>query len=73
MKELYTSLFYKEDSKLNFINKSNKYRFALNGYTAIDEQGVYVLDFEPKGGADFKGTIYVNLEDFAVMRVDYQK
>ncbi len=72
LEELYSDLFYKEDSKLNFIKKSNKYRFALKGYTAIDEQGVYVLDFEPKGGADFKGTIYVNLEDFAVMRLDYQ-
>ncbi len=72
LNELYSGLFFKEDSKLNFIRKSNKYRFSLKGFTAIDEQGVYVLDYEPKGGADFRGTIYVNIEDFAVMRVDYQ-
>ncbi len=72
LENLYADLFYREDSKLNFIQKSNKYRFTLKGFNAIDEQGVYVLDFEPKGGADFKGTIYVNLEDFALMRVDYQ-
>jgi len=72
LKEIYSGLFYMEDSKLNFIRKSNKYRFTLKGYTSIDEDGVYVLEFEPKGGADFKGTLYVNIEDFAVMRLDYQ-
>ena len=37
----------------------------------MDEQGVYVIDFAPKGGADFSGTLYVNIEDYAVMRLDY--
>ena len=68
---IYSDLFYQEDSKLNFIAKSRKYNFSLKGYTSIDEAGVYVIDFTPKGGADFEGTLYVNLEDFAVMRVDY--
>ncbi|MGI9546048.1 MAG: carboxypeptidase-like regulatory domain-containing protein [Flavobacteriaceae bacterium] len=71
LNNLYSGLFYQDDSKLNFIKKSNKYRFSLKGYTSIDEQGVYVIEFVPKGGADFEGTLYVNLEDFAVMRVDY--
>ena len=71
LNNLYSELFYKEDPKLNVLKKSNKYRFALKGYTSIDEQGVYVIDFVPKGGADFNGTLYVNLEDFAVMRLDY--
>ena len=71
LNRLYADLFYQEDPKLNVINKSRKYDFTLKGYTSIDEQGVYVIDFEPKGGADFNGTLYVNLEDFAVMRLDY--
>ena len=71
LNNLYSELFYKEDPKLNVLKKSNKYRFELKGYTSIDEQGVYVIDFVPKGGADFNGTLYVNLEDFAVMRLDY--
>ena len=71
LNELYSNLFYQEDPKLNVFKKSNKYRFSLKGYTSIDEQGVYVIDFVPKGGADFNGTLYINLEDFAVMRLDY--
>ena len=71
LNELYSGLFYQEDSKLNFLEKSRRYNFDLKGYTTIDEEGVYVIDFSPKGGADFEGTLYVNLEDFAVMRLDY--
>jgi hypothetical protein len=68
---LYSELFYTEDTKLNFIRKSGRYDFSLNGYTEIDEAGVYVIDFEPKRREDFKGTIFVNMEDFAVVRIEY--
>ena len=71
LNDLYTDLFYQEDSKLNMLDKSNRYRFHLKGYTSIDEQGVYVIDYVPKGSADFEGTMYVNIEDFGVMRLDY--
>ena len=70
--ELYAQLFYNDETKLNFLEKSNRYRFSLNGYSNIGESGVYVINFEPKRGADFKGTIYVNIDDYAVMRLDYQ-
>ncbi len=72
LNELYAGLFYQEDSKLNMLKKSNRYKFSLKGYTSIDEQGVYVIGFIPKGSADFEGTLYVNLEDYAVMRIDYK-
>ncbi len=71
LSHLYSELFYKEDYKLNFIEKSGRYEFTLKGFTEIDGDGVYVIDFEPKRREDFKGTIFVNLEDFAVMRIDY--
>ncbi len=71
LNELYSGLFYQEEPKLNVISKHRKYNFEVKGYTSIDEQGVYVISFVPKGGADFEGTLYVNLEDFAVMRLDY--
>ena len=71
LNELYSELFYREDSKLNILDKSNRYRFSLEGYTSIDDQGVYVIAYEPKGSADFEGKLYVNIEDFAVMRLDY--
>lgn len=70
--DLYSELFYNDETKLNFIDKSNRYEFSLKGFTAIDDEGVYVIEFNPKRSADFKGTIYVNIEDFAVMRIDYE-
>ena len=33
---------------------------------------MYIIDFTPKGSADFKGTFYINIEDFAVMRIDFE-
>ncbi len=33
---------------------------------------VYILNFTPKGGKDFKGTMYVNTQDFAIVRLDFQ-
>ena len=65
-------LFYQEDAKINVLTKSRKYRFTLEGYTDIQDQGVYVISFEPRGGADFEGKIYINIEDYAVMRLDYE-
>lgn len=69
---LYTRLFYEKDSKLNFINKSNRFKFSLKGYSAMDEDGVYIIEFVPKRSEDFQGIIYVNIEDFAIMRIDYE-
>ncbi len=70
--ELYEQLFFREDSKLNFIDKYKRYEFVLKGYTAIDDQGVYVVQFAPKGSQDFQGTLFINIEDFAIMRLEYQ-
>ncbi|GAA0714796.1 hypothetical protein GCM10009430_08430 [Aquimarina litoralis] len=72
LKSLLSSMFFQEDSQLNFIDKSGRYRFELIDYTTMDDSSVYIINFEPKRGADFKGTMYVNTEDFAIMRVDYE-
>ncbi|MEM9078383.1 MAG: carboxypeptidase-like regulatory domain-containing protein [Bacteroidota bacterium] len=71
-KEVLGEVYYAEDSKLNVIEKSRKYRFTLDGYADIDDSGVYVIGFEPKGSADFRGKLYVNIEDFAIMQIDFE-
>lgn len=70
--ELLAEVYHQEDTKLNVVDKNRKYNFELAGYADIEEQGVYVIDFEPKGGADFRGRLYINIEDFAVMRIDFE-
>ena len=70
--ELLQEVFYQEESKLDLIKKTRKYEFELAGYTDIEDVGVYVINFVPRGSADFKGRIYVNIEDFAVMRIEFE-
>lgn len=71
-KEILGEVYHEEDTKLNVIDKSRKYRFEMVGYADIDDTGVYVIGFEPKGSADFRGRLYVNIEDFAVMQVEFE-
>ncbi len=71
-KEMLSQLYYKQDTKLDFVEKTRRYEFKLAGYADIGDAGVYVVDFWPKrSSADFKGRLYINIEDFAVMRLDF--
>ena len=69
--ELYTQLFFNEDSKIDILTKSNRYEFEIRDYTFIDEEPVYIIDFLPKGKKDFKGTAFVNTNDFAIVRLEF--
>jgi len=68
---LFDDLFYREDSELDIIEKESRYRWKLEGYELIQNEAVYKLSFTPKGGRDFQGVIYVNMDDFGVMRLDF--
>ncbi|MGB0776433.1 MAG: carboxypeptidase-like regulatory domain-containing protein [Flavobacteriaceae bacterium] len=68
---LFDDLFYREDSELDIIEKESRYRWELEGYELIQNEAVYKINFTPKGGRDFQGIIYVNMDDFGVMRLDF--
>jgi hypothetical protein len=61
-----------EDTELNFITKSRKYEYALQEFTYLGDDPVYVIDFSSKGSADYKGTIFINADDFAVLQVHFE-
>ncbi|MEZ4969895.1 MAG: carboxypeptidase-like regulatory domain-containing protein [Flavobacteriaceae bacterium] len=63
--------FFLKDSDLNFIHKDNRYHFKMVAFTYWGEDAVYIVDFEPKRGADYKGRLYINTDDFAIVRLDY--
>nr|WP_299070546.1 carboxypeptidase-like regulatory domain-containing protein [uncultured Allomuricauda sp.] len=71
LKEIHSQFFGKK-SKLDVAKKLNRYEYELLGYSELENQGVYVIGFVPKGGADFKGQLFINIEDFAIMRMDYE-
>lgn len=63
--------FYKNDD-LDFITKPKRYIYTLQGTTNIDNETVYIISFAPdRGSAQFYGKMYINVFDFAVMRMDY--
>ena len=69
---LYEQLFFQEDSKIDVLEKSSRYKFILDNYTVINGMTVYILQFTPKGGKNFKGTMYVNTQDYAIVRLDFE-
>ncbi|MBC9797539.1 carboxypeptidase-like regulatory domain-containing protein [Sinomicrobium weinanense] len=64
--------FIFKKSDLNFIHKNRKYEFKLENITTLHDYIVYKISFQPRHGADYKGTLYVNADDFAVIRADYE-
>jgi len=66
------NLFFQEKTKINFIRKSGKYNFQITDFTYVGNDAAYVIKFAPKGSADYKGTLYVNMQDFAILRADYE-
>lgn len=66
------NLFFQEKTKLNFIQKSGKYNFEITDFAYVGNDAAYVIKFAPKGAADYKGTLYVNMQDFAILRADYE-
>tara|TARA_R110002049_G_scaffold307383_2_gene507639 strand:- start:4859 stop:6376 length:1518 start_codon:yes stop_codon:yes gene_type:complete len=68
----FKNLFFMDDTDVNVLSKSGKYEFQLEDFTFLGDAPVYILNFSPKRGADYKGTMYVNADDFAVIRIDYE-
>lgn len=69
---LYTNLPIFDDSDYNIIFKPRKYDLVLENYTYIGDDPVYVISFVPDGRADYRGTLYINSDDFALIRMDFE-
>lgn len=70
--ELVGNVFYNDDSDINVIQKSSRYKFTKEDYVYLDGELVYVISFTPKRSEDISGKLYINTDDFAVMRLDYK-
>lgn len=69
--KLFMNLPINEDTDNNFITKPRKYEYTLKEFTYLGNDAVYVIDFVSRGSADYKGTLYINADDFALIRADY--
>ena len=68
----YSTLFFNEDSDFNFILKPNKYTFSEPELNFIGEDLIYVIECNPKGNSKYKGILYINSEDIALIRLDFK-
>lgn len=63
---------YDSASVLDFVLNTTDYNYQLTNVTTIDDQLVYIINFNPrKNRAKFQGTLYINDEDYAILKLDY--
>lgn len=72
LSKMLSELFVNPDSEVNFLSKSTKYKFEKIGFVNIGDTYAFVLGFMPKGNAKYKGKIYVNIDDYAILRADIE-
>ena len=73
IKELLQSPFWKSDITFDLFENAKKYDFSIQGYTSIDGEFAYIINFEPrKRSSLFKGKLYVNTVDYGVYRIDFE-
>ncbi len=62
-------------NKLNFnvLEKASWYTFEIMNFTFIEDIAVYQIKFEPKSSkAKFKGTLYVDADNYALIQLNYE-
>lgn len=69
---LYENIPIFEDSDYNVLFKPGRYTLVLENFTYIGDAAVYVISFKPKGSQDYEGKLYINSDDFALLRMDFE-
>ena len=63
---------FENNSLFEFVLDTDIYDYQLKNTTTIDDQLVYIINFEPrKNRAKFNGVLYVADEDYAILKLDY--
>ncbi len=70
--KLYNFLFFEKESVLDFILKPTKYIFSEPEIDILGNDLVYRMDVTPKGKGKYSGTLYINPDDYAVVRIDFR-
>ena len=64
--------FINKDTEVDVIHKNSRYDFTKVGYVELDGELIYVLDFTPRWRAKYKGRLYINTNDYAVIKAEIQ-
>jgi len=55
-----------------FLHKTSKYNYTLEGGTRVNSEDVYIIDFAPKSSGKFYGKLYISTTTYALIRADYE-
>jgi hypothetical protein len=55
----------------DFIQKPGRYQYKNLGIIGIGEEDAYAISFAGKSRSDYQGMIYISMESFAILRIDY--
>lgn len=72
LKQLFGNLPVLKGSYYTVLWKPGRYHFTMEAFTYIGENPLYVLQFSPKGSEDYKGKLYVNADDFALIKMEFE-
>ena len=63
---------FEDEKKWDFLYNTNKYQYALSGATVANGEEVYIIDFQPNKKGTFIGRMYIAMETYALVRIDYK-
>ncbi|MBT2163507.1 carboxypeptidase-like regulatory domain-containing protein [Zobellia sp. KMM 6746] len=69
---LFENLPIFDDTDYNVIFKPGRYELTLENHTYLGDQAVYVIRFIPDGSPEYGGMLYINSDDFALIRMDFE-
>ncbi len=69
---LYGNLPIFKKSDFNVLFKTGRYDLVLEDFTYLGDAAVYVISFTPKRSEDYKGKLYINSDDFALVRMEFE-
>ena len=69
---LYSNLPIFEDSDYNVLWKPGRYDLTLEDFTYMGDKALYVISFTPKRSEEFKGKLYINSDDFALVKIEFE-
>ena len=67
-----TEFYFNEDSVIDFFRKPKKYVFSNPSTDYLVDEMVYIISCKPKGRNKYSAKIFINANDFAVLRIDYK-
>ena len=69
---IFNFLFFEKETALDFILKPNKYNFSDPNFNLLVDDLVYQIEATPKGRSKYSATLYINPDDFAIVRIDFR-